>query len=137
MKKSMYRFGKASRTEVQHGQERCDYLRWKSDWWASEFERLQKATGLRLNFPSQGETLDTAPIEEMMMRYGKQVRDHAPSQPAAPDHEAHLTCLGHHGSGLPDSRACVVLDSRAFWPIASSLCTRQRRPPIAPHSSDF
>ena len=31
---------------------RLGYLRWKTEWWAREFQRLKQATGLELNFDS-------------------------------------------------------------------------------------
>ena len=75
--REMYNLARSLRGDENTQEAKLGYLRWKTDWWVREFERLKGATGLQLDFSSlaSGGELDTQPISDMMNRYTTQSGD--------------------------------------------------------------
>ena len=60
---SKMRMRTLAHAEVRHG-----YLKWQTQWWESEFERLQAATGMAIKFDSTPEELLDS-IEQIVARF--------------------------------------------------------------------
>ena len=79
LERNAYNTNKSRRAEIELSKTKLGYLKWKTTWWANEFERLKAATGLEIDFSDTARDgkvdLDTTPIENMMGRYAAQQAD--------------------------------------------------------------